>query len=383
MYLLQDSRLSAPNMYHRTSALTQGRQKALLSLIRSFCRLVNKIENDPEYTHKLSGKSPPGAARRLVRRNVDFLLTCLLNASSWQREVSFEYAITFGIVQKVFRSPPRIREVRLGLTIQQALQTKFAGFRGILNCPNENSLARRFSRSFENCAGKDSLLIVKERGGAPSYFSFLGPDVPTIQLDTLQASPVAPTRPVPDEFREPIDGNLGDQEIAAKTIQKMWRIRYPILQKRREFLKTPKGRAVAYIGKLCEEIVKPTSLHPKEVIARRAVLFNQGLYLREYCQEIEEKYSEVKRKVAPRRKEAAKSKSMQQMQEFQFQWAKLSAMKKLIQDKAGILVEKNWEKLHVSSGVLGEKIDGTLKALRTIDADLEMIMEQNMCMALS
>ena len=103
MHLLCDSRLSTPNTYSRTPALTQGRRKALLLLIRSFCRLIHRIENDPDYTHKLSGKFFP--RKRLVRRNVDFLLTCLLNASSWKGEVSSAYAIALSAAKKVLGFP--------------------------------------------------------------------------------------------------------------------------------------------------------------------------------------------------------------------------------------------------------------------------------------
>jgi hypothetical protein len=99
MYLLQDSRLSASHAHNFPPVLLEGRRKALLSLIRSFCRLVQKIETVPGYFHKHSGKQTPW--QRLVRRNADFLLICLLNASSWQREVSFEYAITLSDVKKV------------------------------------------------------------------------------------------------------------------------------------------------------------------------------------------------------------------------------------------------------------------------------------------
>jgi hypothetical protein len=101
MYLLQDSRLSPMHVHNFPPTLSQGRRKALLSLIRSFCRLVHRIETAPDYCHKYSGK--PGPWQRIVRRNVDFLLICLLNASSWQREVSFEYATTLSFVKKVLR----------------------------------------------------------------------------------------------------------------------------------------------------------------------------------------------------------------------------------------------------------------------------------------
>ena len=103
MHLIQDSRLSAIEEQLLTPALTQGRRKALLSLIHSFCRLVHKIDHAPGYTHKLSGGLFPW--QQLVRRNVDFLLTCLLNASSWKGDVPSEYASTVGAVKKVLDLP--------------------------------------------------------------------------------------------------------------------------------------------------------------------------------------------------------------------------------------------------------------------------------------
>lgn len=269
-----------------------------------------------------------------------------------------------------------MRKVHLGLTSQKVLQTKFAGFYGIQNRLNEDVIAKRFSHSFEHCAGKDGLRIIKERGDSASYFSFLSPDVPTIQLDVLQASSIAPTKPSPDECLEHVHGNLGGQEIAtAKIIQKMWKIRYPIIQKRREFFETPSGQAISYIRKLCKDVVERPPLLPREIMARRAVLFDRGLYLYGYCKETEEKYSEVKRVVTQRKRRAAESRSIQQMQEFQRQWETLSAIKKSVQEKAGILSEKNWEHLRASSGALGEKLDDTLEALRVINAQLEMMKQ--------
>lgn len=269
-----------------------------------------------------------------------------------------------------------LRKAHLGLTSQQVFQTKFAGFYGIQNRLNEDVIAKRFSHSFESCAGKDGLRIIKERGDSASYFSFLSPDVPTIQLEVLQAPPIAPTNPSSDECIEHAHGKLGNREIAAaKVIQKMWKIRYPIIQKRREFFASLSGQAISYIGKLCKDVAERPPLHPREIIARRAVLSDRGLYLYWYCKETEERYSEVKRVVTKRKRRAAESRSIQQMQEFQSQWETLSAIKKSVQEKAGILSEKNREHLRVSSGALGEKLDDTLEALRVINAELEMMKQ--------
>ena len=374
MYLLRDSRLSAVGAHRLTPTLIQGRRRAFLSLIHSFCVLIHKVESAPGHAHKLSGRF--SSWRRLVRRNVDFLLTCLLNASSWQKEVPSEYGATVDVVKKVLRSPPRTKRLgegaQLRLTSQQALRTKFAGFPSVLNCRDENSVARRFSQSFANCADKDSLQIIQERGETASYFSFLDPDVPTIQLESLPIS----TRSGRGEFFESVHRERGEEETAAAAkIHNMWETRYPIVQKRREFFETPCGREIFYIGKLCKEVVERMPLHLGEIIARRAVLFDRGPSLYRYCKETEKKYNEVKRVLVFRRKaKAAGNQSV--MQAFQCQLDTLLAISTLTK-RAGILDETNWENLRVASGVLNEKITEALEGLRAINHRLEMIMGKN------
>jgi archaellum component FlaC len=107
-------------------------------------------------------------------------------------------------------------------------------------------------------------------------------------------------------------------------------------------------------------------------MCRKEVLFDQGPHLYEYCKQIEKKYSEVRRRVMSWKETAV---DVQSMQEFQEQWKNLSDMKKLIQEKAGILAEKNWKELYLSSDELDNKIEETLMTLRIVNADLQEIME--------
>lgn len=266
-----------------------------------------------------------------------------------------------------------MREVQLGLTSRQALQTKFASFPNIDHCPNENTIARRFNRSFENRAGKDSLQVIKEGGeGISSYFSFLEPGVPAIDLESLPLSSIAPMRSGSCECHKSVHRERDEKErAAAKLIWKNW-VRGC---KRQEFFKTPYGQAISYIGRLCKEvIVERPPLYPREIIARKAVLFDRGTSLYRCCERIKEKYSEVKRVVIQRRGKAAEEQDVQLMQVFQRQWEILSAMGEPIQ-MAGILHEKNWENLRVNSEALGKRIDEALEALKVIDAELEMMKQ--------
>ena len=236
-------------------------------------------------------------------------------------------------------------------------------------------MARRFNESFENCAGKDCLQIIKERGDKDSHFSFLEPGVPTILLKSLPISSTVPVRSGPGERLEPVHRERTEKEMnAAKLIRKNWRRGC----KRQEFFKTPYGRAISYIRRLCKEVVvERPPLHPREIMARRAALFDRGPSLYRYFEETKEKYYEVKRVlVIWTRKDAAGNQSV--VQAFQRQLKTLSAMSELTQT-AGTLNESNWENLRVSSGVLNEKITEALEALGAINARLEMITGKNLC----
>lgn len=104
MYMLQMPQLFDPERRVSSWKLRQEYRKGLLTLIRSFCSLVGRIEVDPQFHHKFSGKRRPWEL--LVRRNVDFLATCVLNAFSWRdSESHFEYVQTLSTVQKVSREP--------------------------------------------------------------------------------------------------------------------------------------------------------------------------------------------------------------------------------------------------------------------------------------
>lgn len=105
MYMLQ-----MPQLFHQrertpSAILRLEYRQGLLALIRSFCNLINRIEPDQQFYHKLSGKRRP--RELLVRRNVDFLTVCVLNAFSWQdNNLIFEYSQTLSIVKKVSGEPP-------------------------------------------------------------------------------------------------------------------------------------------------------------------------------------------------------------------------------------------------------------------------------------
>lgn len=104
MYMLQMPQLFHPKERVPAMELKLEYRLGLLALVRSFCGLINRIEPDPQFYHKLSGKHRPWEL--LVRRNVDFLAICMLNAFSWRSKDSlFEYAQTLSVVKKVPGDP--------------------------------------------------------------------------------------------------------------------------------------------------------------------------------------------------------------------------------------------------------------------------------------
>lgn len=106
MYMLQMPQLFHPRARTPSPRLKLEYRQGLLALIRSFCNLINRIETDQQFYHKLSGKRRPWEL--LVRRNVDFLAICVLNAFSWRDNDSlFEYVQTLSIVKKVPGEPAR------------------------------------------------------------------------------------------------------------------------------------------------------------------------------------------------------------------------------------------------------------------------------------
>lgn len=112
MYMLQMPHLFAPKEHGPPLGPKIVHRQALLSLTRSFCNLILRVSGDTLFQHKLSGRT---RLTYFVRRNVDFLMTCMLNAFSWrtsqstQRAVSQElhpqYSQTRIFVQKVCKQP--------------------------------------------------------------------------------------------------------------------------------------------------------------------------------------------------------------------------------------------------------------------------------------
>lgn len=100
MYMLQMPQLFNRSQRTPSANLRLEYRQGLLALIRSFCILINRIETDQQFYHKLSRQRRPWEL--LVRRNVDFLAISVLNAFSWRGNDSlFEYVQTLSIVKKV------------------------------------------------------------------------------------------------------------------------------------------------------------------------------------------------------------------------------------------------------------------------------------------
>jgi hypothetical protein len=153
----------------------------------------------------------------------------------------------------------------------------------------------------------------------------------------------------------------------------MWKKRYPTIQKRREFLKTPDGKAISYIQRLCKEVIDVSSLDSSEKTRCKGALFGEGAYIYTYVRRIEKAHSEVKQTVTLRLKAAE---SIQSMEIAQAQWKKLSDIREQARAEAGFLAEENWGKLIVSSERLIRKFKNTLRVLKGIECDLDDIRNQ-------
>lgn len=82
LYRQMLTRTGTPN-----PASIDSRRQNLLSLVESFCRLVQKINNDEEpFQHKITGRirAKGQGIHIFARRNVHFLSTCVLNTRSWE-----------------------------------------------------------------------------------------------------------------------------------------------------------------------------------------------------------------------------------------------------------------------------------------------------------
>lgn len=253
--------------------------------------------------------------------------------------------------------------------------TSFAESLEFRDCATENILANKFISSFETYAGKDSPLIIKATSSTVPFFKFLGLGVPTILLESLQYSMSPQERAALKSIPTSVPGESADntrKEVsAAAVIQRMWRTRYRIIQKRREFFKTPTGQAISYIQRISKGALESANVDRKERIWRMGVLFSEGLDIYLYAKTIERQYLEVREAVMSRINHADSS----QMELFQNQWEEVSGIREHVRKSAGFLAEKNMKQLDMPGQKLSKKCKETLAVLKGIEVDLHRIME--------
>lgn len=253
--------------------------------------------------------------------------------------------------------------------MSQTFSTTFANAPGLAEF-SEHYLARKFIRSFESYAGNDTPLIIKDAKNTVPFFGFLGADVPVVLLESLrspEATQIETTASVGG-----VGGHTGLEVAAAETIQRMWRTRCRILQRRREFFKSPPGQAISYIRRICNKAWQGSSLSRKEKMWRTGVLFSDGLDVYLYAGTIEKQYLKVRKTVMSRINNADAKK----MEDFQDQWERVSEIREHVRKNVGFLSQKNWESLDIPGQELGWKCKETLRALKSIEGSLHSIMKE-------
>lgn len=387
MYMLQMPHLFVPKEGAPPSKPKLEYRKALLALIRSFCHLIQRIESDQLFNHKFSGKSR--LWEFLVRRNVDFLAICILNAFSWRptqslqapldRSLNIEYAQVLTLVQKVLKSPAFYSASRSNIKLiiysSQTFNTSFADAPNFRECTSEYVLARKFIRSFNDYAGKDIPLVVQATRNTVPFFSFLGWDVSTVLLASLQPPAAPQMKTTPNGIIESVDSEPGEhtqkEVTAASVIQRMWRTRYPIVQRRRDFFKSPSGQAISYIQRICKHVLGEEYLGQKERMWRTGILFSKGLEVYQQAKSIEKQYLKAREIVMLRIDTADTS----QMEDFQDQWERVSRIRDDVRKNVGFLSEKNWKQLNIPGRELSRKCNETLRILHEIEAALKDITD--------
>ncbi|KAI5837906.1 hypothetical protein DFP73DRAFT_600345 [Morchella snyderi] len=337
-------------------------REALVSLVQSFCSLIARIDSLGQFQHTLTGTLQRSAlsTTRIARRNADFLATCLVNSFACHASTGGQAGIQ--------------RYTQMRNSVMHVFGLQFAFSPVLRQCTSEYSLVRELIRSFGQYDGKDSLcLIISSENLQHYFFSFIRPIVSTVILDTLRASENSQHNVVPKEAEQSVDteslGPLQTVLPAVKVIQHMWRTRFPIFQKRREFCKSPFGQAITYMQRVCSSFALEPCLDRREKIWRTGVLLSDGVDVYLYVREIEKRSLEKKDDIKSRIDNGDSS----HMERYQFQWERVSLIRDQILQSAGFLLERNWHKLNIPPQKLKLKFRRQLEVLRSLDSDMAMI----------
>lgn len=346
---------------HREHYKTDYRE-ALIVLIESLCSLIRRIDSLGQFQHKLTGslqRSPPSTPWT-ARRNSDFLVTCLMNSFACHASTGGQAGIE--------------RYTRMKYFVMQVSGLQFAFWPVLQQYTSEYSLVRELIRSFRQYDGKDGLcLIISSENIQPYFFSFIQSSVSTVILDTLRASENSQSNVVPKEAEPSVDteslGPLQTVLPAVKAIQHMWRTRFPIVQKRREFCKSPSGRAILYMQRVCSSFAAGPYLDRREKIWQTGVLLSDGVDVYLYMREIEKRSLEKKDDIKSRIDNGDSS----HMEWYQYQWERVLHIREQVIQSAGFLLERNWHRLNIPPKKLKLKFQEQLEVLRSLDSDMAMI----------
>ncbi|KAH8146891.1 uncharacterized protein LAJ45_08970 [Morchella importuna] len=346
LYRQMLTRTGTPN-----PASIDSRRQNLLSLVESFCRLVQKINNDEEpFQHKITGRirAKGQGIHIFARRNVHFLSTCVLNTRSWETP---------------FNSYLQSRLAQVGILVNQTISLPFAMAFWFRDRASFSNFYRAYIDSFNIYSGKDAPLIITDTKNASTLFSTSHPAVSRKSLIEL-SSPVvlgqtATEKPDYDDTMHLLK-DYCNFEPAVITIQTIWRSRYPIIKARRAFFSTSEGVALRFIERICGESVDISVMSVAERVRVRSLLFTVGLQLHLLSEKVDRIYKESRDKAKGMMNEG----EMSSIERAQTLFEGLLDLQERIAENINFFSEKNLHSLHqIDSGQLEKRIQEVYKPL--------------------
>lgn len=254
------------------------------------------------------------------------------------------------------------------------LGLRFALSTDLRKCSPYYTLGQRYVASYNVYKGKDSPRIVRAKSGGTTFFNFLEPTVPRLSLNDWK-SPGDTTQTDLDDGAsnkddQPLDGDdYANMSPMALKIQQMWRKRYPVVLKRREYFSSPTGQAICYIQRICQAVVDLAPLHSTTRLRLRALLFSDGLKLYLFSDKIDRMYNECRARV----KKAMDSADFNQIESAQVKWEKILDIQQTMAENTGFLAEKGWTQLPMVLNELHDNIHRAHKGLEYIEFRLRLL----------
>lgn len=241
-------------------------------------------------------------------------------------------------------------------------------------CASYVTLARGYLASFNIYSGKDGPRIVKATNGGSTFFSFLEPIVQRLSLEERKALEAEKQTP---DYENPAKGekllkDYGHMESAVIKIQRMWRLQYPLVLKRRAFFSSPAGEPICFIRMICKDVVDVSPLGRTEILRVRCLLFSVGLQLYLFGGMVSRIYEESKDEA----KRIMENGEIKQIESAQVRWEKLLEMQEKVVENTSFFAKRNWHQLQIASNDLEMRISEVYKRLQGIELYLNLLNPQ-------